>query len=224
MRLRNIPGAGEQVAASPFCVQTEELRPGEWQQLIRRRCGRSLPLAIEIGMGKGRFIMDQAAAHPDHFFLGVEMYESVLLRAVQKAEQCFSPDQPVNFAFLRMDAAILEEYLAAGEVDTIYLNFSDPWPKKRHAKRRLVYRGFLNRYARLLGKGGRLEFKTDNIGLFDFALEELAAAEWQLLALTRDLHRDEELVRGNIMTEYEEKFAGLGQPICKVIAVPGMLE
>lgn len=220
MRLRNIPRAKEVVATSPFCLQAEELTAGGWQQLIEKRAGRRLPLAIEIGMGKGRFIMDQAAAHADHFFLGVEMYESVLLRAIQKAQQRFESEQGNNFAFLRMDAAALPTVLAEGEVDIIYLNFSDPWPKKRHAKRRLVYRGFLQAYARLLRRGGRLEFKTDNVALFDFGLEELEAAGWTITALTRDLHADDKLSVGNIMTEYEEKFSGLGQAICKVVAVP----
>lgn len=220
MRLRNIPRAKEVVATSPFCLHEEDITAGNWQQLIEDRCGQRLPLAIEIGMGKGRFIMDQAAAHADHFFLGVEMYESVLLRAIQKAEQRFAGVEGRNFAFLRMDAAALPTVLAAGEVDIIYLNFSDPWPKKRHAKRRLVYRGFLHKYAKLLCRGGRLEFKTDNVGLFDFCLEELAAAGWTILMMTRDLHADATLCAGNIMTEYEEKFSGLGQAICKVVAVP----
>ena len=111
----------------------------------------------------------------------------------------------------------IEQVFAREEVDRIYLNFSDPWPKDRHAKRRLPSRQFLERYDRILEKDGRIEFKTDNMDLFDFALEEIAPGGWQLEAVTRDLHHDETMFAGNIMTEYEEKFSSLGNPIYKYI-------
>ena len=172
------------------------------------------PLHIEIGMGKGRFIMDMAALHPDINYIGIERYSSVLLRALQKMELNPLP----NIKFICMDAADIAEVFAKDEVDRIYLNFSDPWPKDRHAKRRLTSRQFFARYDQILKKEGHLEFKTDNQDLFTFSLEEVPEAGWKLDASTRDLHHDAVLNEGNVMTEYEEKFSSKGNPICKLIA------
>ncbi|MGN0348026.1 MAG: tRNA (guanosine(46)-N7)-methyltransferase TrmB [Roseburia sp.] len=210
MRLRNIPYADEAIAGSRFCIKEPEAHRGVWQNLFPAR----QPLHIEIGMGKGRFLMDLAAAHPDVNYIGIERYSSVLLRALQKMEA----DPLTNLLFICMDATALTEVFAPGEVERIYLNFSDPWPKERHAKRRLTSRQFLERYNQILAKNGRLEFKTDNQDLFSFSLEEIPEAGWHLDAYTRDLHRDTALKEGNIMTEYEEKFSSLGNPICKLIA------
>ena len=167
-------------------------------------------------MGKGRFLMDMAVLHPEINYVGIEMYDSVLLRAVQKREKLETEIK--NLFFIRMDARQLPEVFAEGEVDRIYLNFSDPWPKDRHAKRRLTSRQFFARYDEVLAPEGRLEFKTDNQDLFTFSLEEIPEAGWHLDASTRDLHHDPVLNEGNIMTEYEEKFSSLGNPICKLIA------
>lgn len=211
MRLRNIPGSKEVITQSDCVVQEPEKQKGKWSELF----GNDHPLHIEVGMGKGRFIMDQAARNPDINYVGIEMYDSVLLRAVQKRE---SREEPLgNLYFIRMDARNLEEVFAEQEVDRIYLNFSDPWPKERHAKRRLTSRQFLERYDRILSKDGRIEFKTDNRDLFVFSLEEAAESKWILEGHTFDLHHDEEMCRGNIMTEYEEKFAQKGNPIHKMI-------
>ena len=119
--------------------------------------------------------------------------------------------------FLCFDAKELEEIFAAGEVKRIYLNFSDPWPKDRHAKRRLTSKNFLERYEKVLYGSGRVEFKTDNRDLFDFSVEEISGAGWRLEVVTYDLHSSE-YVEGNVMTEYEEKFSGMGNPICKLVA------
>ena len=209
MRLRNIPRADETVSASPFVInEPVELR-GRWNELF----GNDNPIRIEVGMGKGRFLRDLAALNPDVNYVGIERYTSVLLRAVERGEQ----EEPTNFYFMCEDAAILPELFAPGEVDRIYLNFSDPWPKDRHAKRRLPSRQFLARYDQILVKDGRIEFKTDNRDLFDFALEELEPAGWKSEEVTFDLHNDERLVQGNVMTEYEEKFSAAGNPICKYI-------
>lgn len=164
-------------------------------------------------MGKGKFIMGMAQAHPDINYIGIEKYSTVLLRAIQKMEENELP----NVVFIRMDAEDICEVFDKEEIDKIYLNFSDPWPKDRHAKRRLPSREFLARYDQFLVKRGRLEFKTDNKELFDFALEELEPAGWKAEAVTRDLHHDEKLCAGNIMTEYEEKFSAQGNPIYKYI-------
>lgn len=211
MRLRNIPGADEVVSNSIFCIQNPVELKGKWSEFLEN----DNPIHIEIGMGKGRFLMDLAALHPDINYIGIERYTSVLLRAVQKMEETPLP----NVHFLCIDAAILPDIFAKEEVERIYLNFSDPWPKDRHARRRLTSHEFLDRYYQFLKKDGRLEFKTDNQDLFTFSLEEINNSKtWMLDASTRDLHHDEVLNEGNIMTEYEEKFSSKGNPICKLIA------
>ena len=211
MRLRNIPGADEVVSNSTFCIQNPVELKGKWAEFLEN----DNPIHIEIGMGKGRFLMDLAALHPDINYIGIERYTSVLLRAVQKIEETPLP----NVHFLCIDAATLPDIFAKEEVDRIYLNFSDPWPKDRHARRRLTSHEFLDRYYQFLKKDGRLEFKTDNQDLFTFSLEEIENSKtWMLDASTRDLHHDEVLNEGNIMTEYEEKFSSKGNPICKLIA------
>lgn len=210
MRLRNIPGAEEVVSNSPYCIQNPTELKGKWHSFL----GNENPIHIEVGMGKGRFIMELAALHPDINYIGIERYTSVLLRAVQKMEE-----QPLpNIHFLCIDAATLPEIFDTDEVSQIYLNFSDPWPKDRHAKRRLTSREFLARYDQFLKKDGHIEFKTDNQDLFTFSLQEIEESPlWKLDASTRDLHNDPVLNEGNIMTEYEEKFSSMGNPICKLI-------
>lgn len=213
MRLRNIQGAKKVIANSSWVVQEPEEKKGNWKAVF----GKEQPLHIEVGMGKGRFLMDMAKLHPEINYIGIEMYDSVLLRAVQKAE---SLEEPLsNLLFLRMDARDLPEVFEKGEVGRIYLNFSDPWPKDRHAKRRLTSHEFLERYEKILPEEGLVEFKTDNRDLFEFSLEEIRnAPNWTLNAYTYDLHNNEEMNRGNVMTEYEEKFSSVGNPICKLIA------
>lgn len=210
MRLRNIPGAEEAIASSPYCIQDPTKMKGGWKEAF----GNEHPVHIEIGMGKGQFLMQLAAGHPNINYIGIERYSSVLLRALQKME--VTPLE--NIRFLCIDAAILPEIFDKGEVDQIYLNFSDPWPKDRHAKRRLTSRQFFARYDEILKQDGMVEFKTDNHDLFTFSLEEVEAAGWRLVAHTFDLHHDPVMNEGNIMTEYEEKFSSLGNPIHKLIA------
>ena len=168
--------------------------------------GNDHPIRVEIGMGKGQFRMELAARNPDINYVGIEKFSSVLLRAIQKEEVVQLP----NVRFIRMEAEYICDVFAQGEVDRIYLNFSDPWPKAKTAKRRLPSRQFLARYDYLLAPGGVVEFKTDNRDLFEFALEEVPAAGY-------DLHADAEMNIDNIMTEYEEKFSSQGQPIYKYI-------
>lgn len=209
MRLRNIPGSQEIVDKSPLVIKEAEKTRGLWRELF----GNDHPVHIEVGMGKGKFLMTLAALHPEINYVGIERYTSVLLRALQKIEENPLP----NLVFVCMDAADLEQVFAEGEVSKIYLNFSDPWPKDRHAKRRLPSREFLMRYDRILEKKGRIEFKTDNRALFDFAVEELGPAGWKAEQISYDLHSDAELMKDNVMTEYEEKFSSTGNPICKYI-------
>ena len=212
MRLRNIPRAEETVSASPFVINEPAAYRGRWNELF----GNDHPIRIEVGMGKGRFLRDLAALNPDVNYVGIERYTSVLLRAVEKAEADQSAAAPSNFYFMCQDAAILPELFAPGEVDRIYLNFSDPWPKKGHAKRRLTSPQFLACYDKILKADGTVEFKTDNQDLFTFSLESAQESGWEILAYTRDLHHDP-MCEGNVMTEYEEKFSSQGNPICKMI-------
>ena len=212
MRLRNIPGSREAIAASEFVIHEDimEEKKGHWQEVF----GNDYPLYIEVGMGKGRFITEMAARFPEYNYVGIEKYSSVLIRALEKREQL--PEMK-NLLFLRMDAEDLPMVFGKDEVSGIYLNFSDPWPKDRHAKRRLPSKEFLARYDQILTPEGRVEFKTDNRALFDFALEQAKEAEWIIDAFTYDLHADKEMSAGNVMTEYEERFSQKGNPIHKVI-------
>lgn len=209
MRLRNISGSREMIADSKYVIQDAENQKGK----IKTYFEKEQPIRIEIGMGKGRFIMQMAEENPEINFIGIEKYSSVLLRAIQKMEQNELP----NLRFIRMDAEDITEVFEKGEVDRIFLNFSDPWPKDRHAKRRLPSKEFLKRYDEILKKDGVIEFKTDNRDLFDFAVEQLEPAGWKAEVITYDLHHDPILCEGNIMTEYEEKFSSMGNPICKYV-------
>jgi len=210
MRLRNIKGAREAILNSNFVVQEPKNLKGRWHE----RFGNDNPINIEVGMGKGQFIMNLARRNPQINYLGIELYQSILLRALQKLGQ----EEPLsNLLFICMDARELPETFDTGEVDRIYLNFSDPWPKDRHAKRRLTSREFLARYDAILVQGGQIEFKTDNRQLFEFSLEEANNLPWQVKAHTFDLHYDDTMKQDNIKTEYEEKFSALGNPIHKMI-------
>ena len=211
MRLKNVPGCRERIADSEYVIPEDELvqTAGKWNE----RFEKPAPIRIEIGMGKGRFLHELALLNPDINYIGIEKYSAVLLRAVQKMEE----DPKPNLRFVRMDAETIADVFAPGEVDRIYLNFSDPWPKDRHAKRRLPSREFLARYDKILVDGGRIEFKTDNRNLFDWAVEQLEGSKWKADLITYDLHADPALLEGNVMTEYEERFSSMGNPICKYI-------
>ena len=209
MRLRNIPGSREVIAESEFVIHNEEEKKGHWKEVF----GNNNPIHIEIGMGKGTFIMESAKRNPDINYIGIEKYSSVLLRAIEKREQ--EPELP-NLYFIRMDAEYIENVFDKDEVSNIYLNFSDPWPKDRNAKRRLTSDRFLKRYTNIMKKDGRVTFKTDNINLFEYSLETAKECGWKILYETRDLHKSE-YNEGNIMTEYEKKFSQLGNKINMMI-------
>lgn len=214
MRLRNIPRAEGVIQMHRTVIKRPEDQRGCWHQVF----GDRHPIYIEIGMGKGQFILNMAKAHPDVNFIGIERYSSVLLRALEKFDT-EEYEALTNIRFVCMDARNVEEVFAPEEVDKIFLNFSDPWPKARHAKRRLTSKQFFERYDKILAFDGVVEFKTDNRELFDFSLEQVELAGWVLLAKTYDLHNDPTLSRGNVMTEYEEKFSAQGHPIHKLIAM-----
>lgn len=210
MRLRNVPGSREDIANSEFVIQNPENHRGEISSLFPSK----QPLFIEIGMGKGQFITTLAKTNPDINYIGIEKYSSVLIRAIEKQTELELP----NLKFIRMDAENINDVFAENEVDGIYLNFSDPWPKDRHAKRRLTSRQFFARYEKLLKPEGKIQFKTDNSALFDFSLEEVEAANFKATEVSYDLHNSE-WNEGNVMTEYEERFSAKGNPIKRVVFI-----
>lgn len=208
MRLRNVKGSREKIAVNNFVIHNPEEMKGKWSEVFEN----DSPIHIEVGMGKGRFLMELAQLNPNINYIGIEKYSSVLIRAIEKREEV----ELSNLYFVRMDAEDINDVFAEGEIDQIYLNFSDPWPKDRHAKRRLTSHQFLARYDKILKKDGVVIFKTDNKDLFDFSLEEVPVAGWTLESYTYDLHHSE-YKEGNVMTEYEEKFSSMGNPICRMV-------
>ncbi|HIB1874469.1 TPA: tRNA (guanosine(46)-N7)-methyltransferase TrmB [Enterococcus faecium] len=209
MRVRNRPGAAEMLAAHPnFVISDPTLWKGKWNELF----GNDHPIHIEIGMGKGQFITGMAKAHPEINYIGVEMQVSVVSIALDKLIEQLLP----NLKLLHVDGSALTEYFADSEVDQIYLNFSDPWPKKRHEKRRLTYKTFLAVDEQILRPNGEIHFKTDNQGLFEYSLASFSQYGMILKQVWLDLHQSQ--FEGNIMTEYEEKFSSKGQRIYRVEA------
>ncbi len=209
MRLKNIPGALEEAQKSPYVFTEPEPYRGRWQSVFPAEA----PLEAELGMGKGRFLTGMAEAHPGINYLGVEKYASVLVKAVKKQEEKKLP----NLRLLLMDAKDLLSVFGEGEIDRIYLNFPDPWPKKRHAKRRLTSPGYLACYEKVLKRSGRLELKTDNRELFAYSLASMEERGWILTSVTEDLYADG-VPETSVRTEYEEKFAARGTPICRLTA------
>ncbi len=211
MRLRKVKGAEEKVAASPFVAHDVKENRGRWNEVF----GNDRPIRLEIGMGKGRFITELSKEHPEVNYLGMERFQSVLVRAIEKREA--DPEPNDNLLFLCEDADDLTEIFEEGEVDEIYLNFSDPWPKARHAERRLTSGTYLAKYDKVLKKTGKVIFKTDNTDLFEYSAESFPEHGWKIESITRDLHNSE-FAEGNIMTEYEIKFGKLGKKICRLVA------
>lgn len=176
--------------------------------------GFEAPLALEIGCGKGGFACGMAARHPEVCFYAMEKIPNVMVAALEKAVASADEREVDNLRFIIANADDLESWFAPASLDVIYLNFSDPWPKERHARRRLTYRGYLFKYFKLLKPHGKICFKTDNVGLFDFSLSELEALGLTPLFVTRDLHHSP-YSEGNVMTEYEKNFSEKGFPIHK---------
>ncbi len=210
MRQRNIKNLSERIEQnSRLLIEEPGDCKGRWAEIF----GNGNPIYLEIGCGKGNFITKHAFAEPDCNFIACEGQMSVVLRALEKAEASGSGNLRVFIDFVND----LEAYFEVGELSGIYLNFSDPWPKARHAKRRLTYRGRLQNYKKVLKPDGFIEFKTDNEGLFAFTLEEIEACGYEMIEMSRDLHGEAQGVHGEksrcFMTEYEEKFSGQGKNI-----------
>lgn len=211
MRMRKKKNGEARLAA---CADWQ-LHSAEELAAFRDANKEKFPIYLEIGCGKGGFICQMARRYPDRQFIAVELVTDALITALERAKA----EEIGNLRFINLNANQLTEWFGEGEVKELYLNFSDPWPKKGHAKRRLTYRTFLDIYKQLLGDEGRLCFKTDNRPLFDFSLEEFEAAGWRMEAVTYDLHHSE-WMEGNIMTEYEKNFSEQGYPIHRVVAYP----
>ena len=210
MRLRNNPKANDILAAHDDIVILDGKQyRGKWNELF----GNSNPIYIEIGMGKGDFIYENARLNPDINYIGIEKYPSVLAAAINKIN--LQEDKVSNLRLMRYDAIELNNVFEKNEVDKIFLNFSDPWPKSRHAKRRLTSSKFLDVYRQILVDQGVIEFKTDNRGLFEYSLISLNQYPMDFEYISLDLHNSPES-EGNIMTEYERKFCTKG-PIYKLI-------
>lgn len=207
MRLRNKPWAKDALAAHPEMVIQD---PAQWKGRWQERFGNNNPIHIEIGSGKGQFVSGMARQNPNINYIGIEIQESVLVVALEKA---LLADVP-NLQLLHVNGGQVTDYFEDGEVDQIYLNFSDPWPKKRHAKRRLTHESFLVGYEKVLPPFGELHFKTDNRGLFEYSLASFSQFGLVLKQVWLDLHQVE--FPGNVMTEYEEKFSAIGHPIYRV--------
>lgn len=204
MRLRNKPWAREKIDAHPqYIIPAPSNVKGHWYDIF----GNNNPIHIEVGTGKGQFVTGMAKQNPDINYIGIELYESVIVSAL---DLLIEADVP-NLKLLNVDGSDLLNYFEKGEVKQVYLNFSDPWPKTRHTKRRLTYKSFLNLYEELMPEGGELHFKTDNQGLFEYSLKSFSEYGMLLTYVSLDLHNSE--FEGNVMTEYEEKFSAKGQRI-----------
>lgn len=209
MRVRYRQGADELLAAYPNYVAQN---PEEWKGRWHKRFGNQNPIHIEIGTGKGQFITEMAKAHPEINYIGVEMQVSVVSMALDRLVEA----NISNLQLLHVDGSALTNYFADNEVDQIYLNFSDPWPKTRHEKRRLTFKTFLATDEQILKPNGEIHFKTDNQGLFEYSLASFSQYGMIIQKVWLDLHHSD--YEGNIMTEYEEKFSSRGQRIYRVEA------
>lgn len=210
MRLRNKPWAEEFITNHPeVIIPNPEEHKGKWKEVF----GNDHPLHIEVGTGKGQFVTGMAKANPEINYIGIELYDSVIVCALEKVLEA---DAPPNLRLLKVNGAELYKYFEKNEVNRVYLNFSDPWPKIRHAKRRLTHEGFLKLYEFILVDNGEIHFKTDNRGLFEYSLVSMSHYGMLLNEVSLDLHAT--MPEDNIMTEYEEKFSAKGQPIYRLEA------
>lgn len=205
MRMRKKPNLVPRMeACSDIWVRQPEEYRGKWRELYPQ-CRE---LRLEVGCGKGKFTMETAAAEPDILLIAMERVPEAMVMAMEKVKA----QGLHNVFFIGEDVSRVEEFFAPGEVDLLYINFCDPWPHKKHAPRRLTHEGFLKLYQKILKPGSEIHFKTDNAALFDFSLEQFQSCGFALKNVTRNLHANGPV---GIMTGYEEKFYGLGTPICR---------
>lgn len=209
MRVRNRKGATELLEAHPqYVILNPADAKGRWREIF----GNDHPIHVEVGSGKGAFVSGMAKANPNINYIGIDIQKSVLSYALDKV---LATDVP-NIKLLWVDGSDLTDYFEEGEIDRLYLNFSDPWPKKRHEKRRLTYQSFLATYQQILPENGEIHFKTDNRGLFEYSLVSFSQYGMKLKGVWLDLHASD--FEDNVLTEYEQKFANKGQVIYRVEA------
>ena len=211
MRLRKDPRAEQYIEESDMVISNPEQYKGKWHQVF----DNDQELHVEFGMGKGGFLIGMAKQNPHINYIGVERFETVVYKACKKAER---ENAPNNLRFICYNVEHCMEIFAKGEANRIYLNFSDPWPKKRTAHRRLTHHRFLEKYDYILHPAGELHFKTDNKNLFEFSLNEISASDWKMKNISLDLHANP--IEGNVMTEYEAKFSSMGMPIYRLECFP----
>lgn len=208
MRLRHKSWAPEFIDEhQDVIIPNPEAYKGKWNEAF----GNNNPVHIEVGTGKGQFVIGMALQNPDINYIGIELFDSVIVCALEKV---IEKEKPANLRLLKVNGAKLEEYFTKGDVSRVYLNFSDPWPKMRHAKRRLTHEGFLKLYENVLIDNGEIHFKTDNRGLFEYSLVSMNEYGMALNYVSLDLHVN--MPEENVMTEYEEKFSAKGQPIYRL--------
>lgn len=201
MRLRKVKNALEKLRQNKtYFIDNPQEHIKEWEKVF----GNSYPIHMEIGCGKGKFIYEMAKNNPNINYIAIEKYDSVLLRVLEKIENETIP----NLKLVVLDASNLKNYFSSAEISRIYINFSDPWPKSAHQKRRLTYKSFLESYAYILKSEGEIFQKTDNRKLFEFSLQSFSEQGWILSNISLDLHKD--ALEDNIMTEFEEKWSKLG--------------
>jgi len=210
MRLRNKPGAADKIGAHPHLVvpNPHEMK-GNWASFFNNQN----PIHIEVGTGKGRFVSEMAKAHPHINYIGIELQTSVIVSALDRVIEAGVQ----NLCLLNQNVEELLDFFTEKEIARVYINFTDPWPKKRHEKRRLSHRNFLEKYHQLMGPKGEIHMKTDNEALFEFSLNSFSDYGCRLKNITLDLHNSS--FEGNIMTEYEEKFSSQGMKIFRCEAI-----
>ncbi len=208
VRLRHKPWAVEYIGEhEDVIIPNPENLIGKWHEAF----GNNNPIHIEVGTGKGQFVLGMAKQNPDINYIGIELFDSVIVCALERIVEA---EKPANLRLLKVNGEDLAKYFAKGDVSRVYLNFSDPWPKVRHAKRRLTHGGFLSIYENVLIDNGEIHFKTDNRGLFEYSLVSMNEYGMSLNYVSLDLHANEPA--DNVKTEYEEKFSAKGQPIYRL--------
>ncbi|MNW53351.1 tRNA (guanine-N(7)-)-methyltransferase [compost metagenome] len=217
MRLRGRKGIRENLEAQQDLVVLDPREyKGRWSEVF----GNDHPIHVELGMGKGKFISGMSVKNPESNFVGMDMYDELIRRASEKVRNIWQEQEsePASVRLALGNIESIEEFFAPGEIQRIYLNFSDPWPKKKHGRRRLTHPRFLEKYGVLLNPEGEIHFKTDSRELFEFSLNSFAACGLQMRNISLNLHGDS-INEEHVMTEYETKFVGQGMPIyrCEVV-------
>ena len=207
MRLRKDPRAEKYIQESQMVISNPEEHKGKWHSIFNN----DQELHVEFGMGKGGFMIGMAKQNPHINYIGVERFETVVYKACKKAER---EQAPANLRFVCYNVEHCMDIFEKEEADRIYLNFSDPWPKKRNANKRLTHYKFLEKYSHILQQKGEVHFKTDNKSLFEFSLNEISSQDWKMKNISLDLHASD--MEGNVMTEYEERFSSMGMPIYRL--------